>query len=333
MMRVRKVQLIKISTILYFMVVFCLLLLPCFLVAIYPKENRGESVPEKVEYDQMITVFRTESGQTERVSLEDYVAGVVAGEMPSSFEMEALKAQAVAARTYAISKIQRSGDSGFPKEHPMAALCDSTHCQVYRTPKELLELKSEEWMESGWAKIKEAAEETRGQLMYYQGSLVEQPLFHSSSGGKTENSEDVFVAAVPYLRSVDSPYEQEATHQSEKTFFTWGEFQKKLKSAYPKSNFGTLNANSIKIISRSQGGRVEKIQVGNEVLEGRNIRDACNLYSANFNIERNSSGIEFTTMGYGHGVGMSQWGANGMAENGSDYREILTHYYSGVEIY
>lgn len=331
-MRIGKIQLIKISTIVSFMVVFCLLLLPSFLIAIYPKED-GSEVPKKIKYDRTIMVFRTESGQTERVALEEYVAGVVAGEMPSSFEREALKAQAVAARTYAISKIQRSGDSGFPKEHPMAALCDSTHCQVYRTPKELLQLKSEEWMETGWLKIQEAVEETRGELMYYQGSLVEQPLFHSSSGGKTENSEDVFVAAVPYLRSVDSPYEQEATHQNEKITLSISDFQKKLKNAYPKYNFGTINENSIKIVNRSEGGRVEKIQVGNVVLEGRNIRDVCNLYSANFNIKLNNNAIEFTTMGYGHGVGMSQWGANGMAQNGSDYKEILKHYYSGIEIY
>ncbi len=332
-MKVRKIQLIKISTILYFMVVFCLLLLPCFLVSVYPKsDNEEKELPKKVKYDQMIAVFRTESGQTEHVSLEDYVAGVVAGEMPSSFEPEALKAQAVAARTYAISKIQRSGDSGFPSEHPMAALCDSTHCQVYRTKKELLGLKSEEWMKTGWPKIEDAVEKTSGELMYYQGKLVEQPLFHSSSGGKTENSEDVFVAAVPYLRSVSSPYEAEATHQNEKITLSISEFQKKMKKAYSKYNFGTLNAGNIKIISRSEGGRVEKIQLGNAVLEGRNVRDACNLYSANFNIKLSGSNIEFTTMGYGHGVGMSQWGANGMAQNGSNYKEILTHYYSGVEI-
>lgn len=331
-MKNRKIQLIKISTIVCFMVVFSLLFLPSFLVAVYPKEKETR-IQEKIKYDRNITVFRMESGQTERVPLEEYVAGVVAGEMPSSFEEEALKAQAVAARTYAISKIQRSGDSGFPEAHPMAALCDGTHCQVYHTKKELLALKSKEWMKTGWPKIKEAVEETRGELMYYQGSLVEQPLFHSSSGGKTENSEDVFVAAVPYLRSVDSPYEEEATHQNEKTTLTINDFALKIKKAHPNKKFGSINENSIKILSRSEGGRVNEIRVGEVVLEGRNVRDACNLRSANFNLKINNNAIEFTTVGYGHGVGMSQWGANGMAKNGSTYKEILEHYYSGIEIY
>lgn len=332
MMKSVKKQLIKVSTILYFMVVFSLLLLPFCLVAIYPDEKE-EARQDKVKFDRNIVVFRIESGQTEQVPLEAYVAGVVAGEMPASFEEEALKAQAVAARTYAISKIMRSGDSGFPEEHPMAALCDGTHCQVYRTKKELLKLKSEDWMKTGWVKIEQAVEDTRGELMYYQGSLVEQPLFHSSSGGKTENSEDVFVAAVPYLRSVDSPYEEEATHQNEKTTLTLRDFQIKIKKAYPKKKFGKINESSIKILSRSVGGRVDKIQVGNLTLEGRNVRDACNLHSANFDLKISKNCLEFTTLGYGHGVGMSQWGANGMAKKGTDYKAILQHYYSGVDIY
>jgi len=160
--------------------------------------------------------------------------------------------------------------------------------------------------------------------------LVEQPLFHSSSGGKTENSEDVFVTAVPYLRSVDSLYEEGATHQEDTITMSLSDFAKKVEKSYGKA--GTINANTIKVTSRSEGGRVDTIQVGNLNLTGRNIRDLLGLSSANFTISYNGNNMILTSTGYGHGVGMSQWGANGMAQAGYDYQDILKHYYSGVDV-
>ncbi|WP_037373105.1 stage II sporulation protein D [Anaerovorax odorimutans] len=316
------------------MVIFLLVVIPVGIISIYPKQMIGKEDTKinKVPEAKYIKVYRHLSGETEKIEFEEYVKGVVAGEMPSTFEMEALKAQAVAARTYALSKIMRSGDSGNPAQHPSAPICDDTHCQVYRDLKELKKLKSEEWMKTGWPRIEKAVESTRGEVMYYQGNLVEQPLFHSSSGGRTENSEDVFVSAVPYLRSVDSPYESEASHKSDVTSFTLSDFKNKIQKAYSDKSFGTVNKNTIAIISRSEGGRVTDIQIGNVTLTGRNIRDTLGLTSANFNISYDSNNIVFTTTGYGHGVGMSQWGANGMAKSGYDYKEILTHYYSGVDI-
>lgn len=317
-------------------VVFCLALLPFLLVAVYP--DGDEKGPEQVEKappataGMTVTVYRHVSGQTETVDFEDYVKGVVAGEMPATFEPEALKAQAVAARTYAMSKIVRSGDGGNPAQHPSAPLCDDTHCQVYRTPEELLQLKGKEWMEEGWKKVSEAVEATAGQVMYYQGQLVEQPLFHSASGGKTENSEDVFVSAVPYLRSVDSPYEEEAPHQGDQVSLSVAEFTKKLKAAYPGKTIGTIDGNTVKILSHSEGGRVEELQAGNLKLEGRKLRDILGLRSANFTVRVENGTVTFTTTGYGHGVGMSQYGANGMAKAGYGYVDILQHYYSGVEV-
>lgn len=331
MMKKRKKEILIALSVIGFMVLFCLVILPLVLVNIYPKvEEEAEQKYSLVEASY-IKVYRHKSGNTEVINFEEYVKGVVAGEMPASFEMEALKAQAVAARTYSISKIIRSGDGGNP-DHPSAPICDDTHCQVYRSPDELKEIKSAEWMATGWPKIQEAVDSTRGQLMYYQGSLVEQPLFFSSSGGKTENSEDVFVSALPYLRSVDSLYEDAAPHQNEQVTLTISQFIQKIKNAYPSKNIGTINSNTIKIISRSDGGRVGDIKVGNLTLRGRNIRDICGLKSANFKISFKGDSIVFITDGYGHGVGMSQWGANGMAQAGFNYKEILTHYYSGVEI-
>ena len=188
-------------------------------------------------------------------------------------------------------------------------------------------------MEGGYAKICDAVDDTEGQLLYYKGELVQQALFHSSSGGATENCEDVFAAAVPYLVSVESPYEDEATHQYEETTFTVSEFAALIRSAYPSIPFGNISSNNIKIISRSSGNRVDKIQVGSSSLTGRQVREALGLSSANFTIDFSDDTITFTSNGSGHGVGMSQYGADGMAKEGYNYKKILSHYYSGTEVY
>jgi stage II sporulation protein D len=322
------------------MVIFCLILLPFGLVSFFHQDEHTAPAPPPppikkgaLEVPEYIKVYRHESGKTESIPFEDYVKGVVAGEMPADFELEALKAQAVAARTYSLSKIIRSGADGNPPAHPSAPVCDDIHCQVYRSPDELKKIKSAEWMTTSWPKIEKAVDSTKGQLLYYQGALVEQPLFHSSSGGKTENSEDVFVSALPYLRSVDSPYETAAPHQHEQVAIPLSEFRQKIKQAYPKKNLGTVNQNTIKVLERSAGGRVAAMQVGNLTLKGRELRDIFGLRSADFTVSVQGEKVLFITDGYGHGVGMSQWGANGMAQAGYNYKDILTHYYTGVEVY
>ena len=273
---------------------------------------------------------KVQDGQTLTL---DYVKGVVAGEMPSGFHIEALKAQAVAARTYSLARVIKAESGGNPDAHPDAPLCDTVHCQVYRSPSELKEIKGGEWMKDGWKRICKAVDETEGQLLYYKGSLVEQALFHSSSGGKTENSEDVFAAAVPYLVSVDSPYEDEATHSDEKNSFSIEEMAVSLKTAFPGISFGSVTSSNIKILGRSSGNRVDTMQIGDAVLSGRQVREALELPSANFTIDISGDVITFTSNGSGHGVGMSQYGADGMAKEGYDYRDILQHYYSGTQIY
>jgi stage II sporulation protein D len=310
------------------MVVFCLVILPLLLVLLLGGDGGPADMGEGQK--RPVTVFRHASGKTVTLDLEDYVAGVVAGEMPATFELEALKAQAVAARTYALSKMKRAEESGNSADHPSAPLCDDTHCQVYRDEAELLKLKGQDWMEDGWVKILEAVSATSGEVMYYDGILVEQPLFHSASGGKTENSEDVFASALPYLRSVDSLYEGAAPYQNETISISLTSFIEKVGEAYGASS---INSNSVKILSRSEGGRVEEINVGDKVLTGRNLRDLFGLRSANFTFAFDGNeNILFTTDGYGHGVGMSQWGANGMAQASFGYEEILEHYYTGVTI-
>lgn len=315
------------GSIIAFMVI-SLVVVPFFLIKCC--SDLDEKMPVPTVSDIRILVYRCGDKTNVELDLEEYVAGVVSGEMPSSFETEALKAQAVAARTYALSKTIRGEENGNSAEHFSAPLCDSTHCQVYRCESELLELKGEGWMKDGWIKIQEAVEATRGQVMYYGESLVEQPLFHSSSGGRTENSEDVFVSALPYLRSVESAFEEEAPHMNESIYVPMSSFREKMRVKFGIKN---INTDNIKILLRSDGGRVKEIQVGDKILKGRDIRETLGLRSADFTLDFDGSeGIIFTSHGYGHGVGMSQWGANGMARAGFEYKEILKHYYQGVEI-
>ena len=301
---------------------------------IEPNYNADNSSQyETVKPPRKVTVYRTENKTTDTVAFEDYIMGVVACEMPSTFHQEALKAQAVAARTYSAAKIINSNNVGNPSAHPDAPLCDTTHCQVYKNERELKSLNGSEWIDSQWPKIKTVVEETKGELLYYDGKLVQQALFHSSSGGKTENSEDVFSSAVPYLVSVESPYEDDATHKNEQTALSINEFKDKIISYDSSLSLGNVTKDSIKIIKRSSGNRVEKMQVGDTYLTGRQIREALSLPSANFTIKVSKDNIIITSNGSGHGVGMSQYGANGMAKEGYGYKKILSHYYSGTEVH
>ncbi len=354
-MRTYDRQMVKIGVIIFVMTLFLLVGLPAALTGLWNVlggfsqsgggsggfsivDSAGEGTAAgSVDSDHVtVAVWRTETKRVENIPLEEYVMGVVSSEMPAGFHLEALKAQAVAARTYAMAKVEKSA-TGNPEAHPKAPLCDGTHCQVYRSEKELENIKGAKWMEAqenGFPKVRQAVAATKGQVMYYQGSLVLQPLFHSASGERTENSEDVFSAAVPYLRSVESGTYENGAYAAETTAIDLKEFLKKAK---------TLDKNAseepIAVTSRSQGGRVEAMTVGKATFTGRQIRELLGLRSANFTVQiiTDSAGsgsrqIVFTTSGNGHGVGMSQYGADGMGQAGYGYREILQHYYSGVTV-
>ncbi len=281
---------------------------------------------------EKILVRLEESGQVKEVPLEEYTACVVASEMPSDFEPEALKAQAVAARTYAAARKKQFEEGTGSHYDDGAYVCDSTHCQVYRDEAGLREVKGDEWMDESFSKILSAVGATAGEVLYYDGALVEQPLFFSSGGEKTENSEDVFVSAIPYLRSVESgAYEEESPYNEVETQISLGDLKSKLSAQYGDAA-QSVAADNIKILERTDGGSVAKIQLGSIELTGRQLRELCGLKSADFEVSVSGDTVTFVTSGSGHQVGLSQYGANGMAKQGKSYREILSHYYSGVEI-
>jgi stage II sporulation protein D len=270
-----------------------------------------------------INVFDTAKGELREMNLEEYVIGVLAGEMPSAFHIEALRAQALAARTYTLMKAKAFGGKGCDK-HPGADVCtDFAHCQAFEDPQSIT---------YNYDKYKQAVLSTKGEVIVYDDSLI-QAVFHSTSGGKTENSEEVWSNKVPYLRSVPSEFEEASPKFVADTNVKINDFiaaMKKLDSGIQLSSKNIQN--QIKILDRSEGGRITKLSVGGKVLSGSAVRGALGLNSSNFTISYKGDAMKFTVLGNGHGVGLSQYGADGMAQNGSDYNEIVKHYYQGVEI-
>ncbi|MDR5659706.1 stage II sporulation protein D [Serpentinicella sp. ANB-PHB4] len=314
--------------------IIVVILIPIFIFTSCDLSVEKNDYVEKniVESDLTVTVYNHKTDEIMKLDLEEYIANVVAAEMPARFEMEALKAQSVAARTYAIWRYLSHGEEGHP-EHPGAVLCTShQHCQEWLSKEELKERHGSEWMKTYWPKIQEAVNTTTGIVMTYDMKPIE-PLYHSTSGGVTENSEDIFTSAVPYLRSVSSPYETESPVLVDTKRISVKEFVNTIKKE--KSNIRLSERNlmsQIKIGERTQGGTIKEITIGNETLTGSQIRRLFELRSADFEIDVDGNTVEFTTRGYGHGVGMSQWGAQGMAEQGSNFVEILEHYYLGVTL-
>lgn len=277
-----------------------------------------------------VKLYRREKNVVEELDLEEYVKGVVSSEMPANFDEEALKAQAVAARTYYMNKrINPCKDAKIKG----AEICDSTNCQVYMDKEERMSKWSKDDGESNWNKISEAVESTKGEVLTYDGVVLEYPQFFAVSSGKTEDAVDVFAMNIPYLKSIDSKGEEIAPKFESTLSISLDEFVDKIKSQYKDIVLSKDNIeDSIKIQSYTKGGGVKEIKVGNKNISGIEFRKILNLNSTNFTISFKNNNIVFLCKGYGHGVGMSQWGANAMAKNGSKYNDILKYYYSGIEI-
>ena len=292
-------------------------------------EEQAELVPEK-NMEFLLRVYDTEEQRAMTMTLEDYLVGVVAAEMPSSFEAAALRAQAVAARTFTAAHMKEFGGTPCGKEG--CDLCtESACCQAWDSESAL----QKKWgvsCEKNRAKVAAAVFDTAGLVMTYDGKLIE-ALYHSTSGGRTEDSENVFASALPYLRGVDSPGEEDAPRYKRTVKFSRREFTKKLNAAFSDAKLSKSRLeNQVEVLSRYESGRVCEIRLGDTVATGREFRKALSLDSANFSLEFSKDTVAVTTRGFGHGVGMSQLGANAMAKDGASYRDILTHYYTGVTV-
>jgi stage II sporulation protein D len=267
--------------------------------------------------DTRILVLSEES-QTIEMELCDYLTGVVLAEMPVSFEDEALKAQSVVARTYIIR-----ASKGASKHDPAAVCMDSACCQGYLAPDTFL-IKGGN--ERDVQRIRELIAETAGEVLTYEGELIEATYF-SCSGGVTEDAVAVWGTDVPYLQSVESPGEEHAAHYTDTVTFSAEEFASRLGISLTGRPSGWFSN-----ITYTEGGGVASIKIGTESFSGTQLRRLLGLRSTAFEIATEDDSISVTTRGYGHRVGMSQYGANAMAASGSTYGEILTYYYQGTQL-
>lgn len=290
----------------------CLIIfIPYIIVNLFIKE---EEIKFKYTSNMMVRVKQEDV--IIKVPFEDYIVGVLAGEMPVSFELEALKAQAVAARSYVMKKMQTNID----KEYDVV---DTVMNQVYLDDEHLQEVWKEDYT-NNINKIKQAVLETFNEYLEYDGEIVD-AMFFSTSVGATENSEEVFTSEVPYLRSVVSTWDSiSPVYEVNYTF--------ELEDFYNKLNLNYSESLNIELLETTSTGRVKKLKINGVTLEGNTVVSNLKLKSNHFTIKLEGDKVYITTKGYGHGVGMSQYGAQAMALEGYKYDEILKYYYQGVEI-
>lgn len=320
--------------------ILCMVFL-CFLIPIlFTQKNKvkevktDNNVQEKEEiitYDygkyNKVKLLHTKTEEIEEIELDTYLLGVVSSEMPASFEKEALKAQAVVARTYTIYKITEG------KKHKDADICDdSACCQAWISKEDRLNKWDEQNKEAYWSKIEEAVNSTKGKIVTHEGKPIN-AFFHSNSGGITDTATAVWGGNnYPYLQAVATSGEDSYSGYSSEVILTKEEFINKIKEHHSNFQIDFSLENQIEILEYTDGQRIKTIKIGNLNLSGVEIRNIFGLKSAKFQINIEGENIKFNVIGYGHGVGMSQTGADSMAKQGSNYEKIIKHFYTGVQI-
>ena len=291
----------------------CIILIPYLIITLFIKDD---TVHFHFVSNMSVRVKRVAKDEIIEVPLEEYVVGVLSGEMPTSFELEALKAQAVAARSYVLKKMEQNIKNEYD-------VVDTVSNQVYLDYDEL----KAKWgidYENKISKIKQAVVETTGEYLTYNNQVIE-AFFFSTSSGMTENCDEVFSESLPYLVSVDSHYDSISP-----SFEVNREFP--LSTFYQLLNLPYQEKLEISITKTTSTGRVKELTINGNKFTGSEVYSKLSLKSTFFEIKQDNQVVKITTKGYGHGVGMSQYGANGMAKEGYNYDEILKHYYVGTTI-
>ena len=292
------------------------ILIPFLVVLIFVKEIKEQNINSNVINNKNVRIQRT-NGSIDTVPFESYIIGVLAGEMPANFELEALKAQALAARSYVLKKMEQNKNNDYD-------IVDTVMNQVYLDESQM-KAKWKDQYEEKLQKITKAVNDTQGEYIAYNGEVI-QAFFFSTSSGKTENSEEVFQESLPYLRSVDSTWDSDVSPVFNEIYkFTLEEFYQKLNLPYEEKL-------QINIVDTTSTGRIKNIEINRQKFKASDLTKLLNLRSTYFNIEQNGNIITIQTKGYGHGVGMSQYGAQARALKGYNYQEIIKYYYQNVEI-
>lgn len=289
-----------------------------FLVVSFWKETKEEFVEVELKYlsNQLVRIKRS-SGDVESIPLEEYVVGVVASEMPASFEIEALKAQSVASRTYVLKKIKDSKEQEYD-------VVDTVSNQVYLDDGQLREKWGDNYSKY-ISRVREAVNGTSMEYLEYDGEVID-AMFFSTSNGYTEDSGVVFQTSLPYLKSVESVWDEEVA----KAFYTSTDMS--LQEFYERLGLEYSGELEVEVLERSTSNRIVSLKINGIEFKGRDVYNKLGLRSCDFEFVLVGNNVEIKTKGYGHGVGMSQYGAHGMAKEGYSYKEILKHYYVGTEL-
>jgi stage II sporulation protein D len=294
-----------------------------------PSPGQTESPGDAAQsVDASIQLRVWDGTQVQEMTMAEYLPGVVRGEMPATFEEEALKAQAVAERTYILYE-QRGGAKA---AHPDADVCMDSHCcSAYVSAEKAAEKWGDQAAENE-ARIQQAVHDTDGYVALYDNVPI-LAVFHSSSAGKTESSGDVWSRDLPYLAPVDSPESADnVPNYYSTTTITAEEFRTKFLAAHPEAVFSADTGSWITGLTKNSSDRVSAVTVGGVTVDGVEIRTLYALRSASFTVETSGGSVVFHVTGYGHGVGMSQYGANTMAAAGATWQEILQRYYTGITL-
>lgn len=285
---------------------------------------------QQYDYQKYSTIklLHSSTNEIEELNIDEYLYGVVSSEMPASYEIEALKAQAVVARTYTIYQIIHN--SG---KHENADICDNyACCQAWISKEDRLAKWDESEAESNWNKIVEAVDSTKGKVVTYGGEPIN-AFFHANSGGVTESSLNIWGGIdYPYLKSVETAGEEGYTQYESQVVLTQQELLSKIQNKYEDCTIDFSAPDCISILEYTTSGRVKTIKFGNKEIAGTEARTLLGLKSTNFTFSMNGENITFSVIGYGHGVGMSQTGADSLAKAGSNYEAIIKHFYTDVEI-
>ena len=290
--------------------------------------NHGTEPPVRDE-GTMVRLYRHDIKEVEIIPLDDYVTGVVAAEMPAEFPTEALRAQAVAARTYIIKRMLAGGVSN--SCHPGADTCDEhTHAQAWLPRSALKERWGTLKYYQYYYKVRMAVDDTAGEVITFNGQPID-PVFHASCGGHTENSEDVWKFTVPYLRGVNCP--NDANPEPERSVtVTLAQLEQALGFKLSAAAAASGGKGIMRVVESTSTGRPKVLLVGDKRLAATDVRQKLRLRSTNFSWHLDGDSVTLKTVGYGHGVGMCQYGAKGLADHGYNYQKILKHYYTGVAI-
>ena len=291
-------------------------------------ENKQKQDEYNYEKYKTIKLLHSETMQIEELNIDEYLYGVVSSEMPANFELEALKAQAVVARTYTIYQIIHNSS-----KHENADICDNySCCQAWISKEERFSKWNSEEAESNWNKIVQAVNETKGKIVTYNKQPIN-AFFHANSGGVTESSLNIWSGIdYPYLKSVETSGEDGYTQYASEVILNKQELLEKIKTQYEDCKIDFEKQDCIQILEYTSSGRVKTIKFGNKEIAGTEARTLLGLKSTNFEVAIDGENIIFSVTGYGHGVGMSQTGADSLAKQGLKYEEIIKHFYTNVEI-